>query len=163
MGKKVVFHYELSNAWLLPICEISVIKTDTSASAQYKIGCEKEKNIGLDHTIIQEINAVMENHTGIFKYRLHELEDEADLFDGVVNYFEFAALDGKSAQFLTFNIGEIHNPKARFIPSILDCSCAEHTNRNVIPIKAMEVVKTFEEIASILIKNGVPKDCFLLG
>ena len=38
----------------------------------------------------------------------------------------------------------------------------ENADREVIPIKAMEVVKTFDEIAAVLVKAGVPKEYFSL-
>lgn len=68
----------------------------------------------------------------------------------------------KAYTFFASNIGEVRDPDAHFSLSLSDCLNEENADREVIPIKAMEVVKTFDEIAAVLVKAGVPKEYFSL-
>ena len=160
MEQNTIFHYRLTDAWVRPLCEISINKNGSQASADYKIINGNEGKIELNYDVIQKIHAVMEMHPKIFEYT--DLEDPSDLLDGVMNFFEFTAPDGKNVHLLAFNIEEVRNPDAHFSPSLRECCDGEDSERNVTPIRAMEVVKTFDEIADILVRNGVPQDCLSL-
>lgn len=160
MEKSTIFHYRLTDAWREPLCEISITKDNSKASANYKTRSEKEGKIELDDNVIQRINTVMEMHPKIFEFT--DLEYPCDLFDGVMNFFDFTVPNGKSVHLSAFNIKTVRDPDMLFSPSIREYCNGDDPERNVIPIKAMEVVSTFDEIAAVLVKNGVPKDCLLL-
>lgn len=162
MSVRTIFSYRLKDAWGFPLRKVSVSVGDSKSRVRYKIVNEKRHNRQLNDDIICEINDIMEKHAKIFEYKSDELEMESDLFDGVINSFEFSTLDGKVAEFIASNIGEVHNPDAHFTLSLSDRFNAENADREVIPIKAMEVVKTFDEIAAVLVKAGVPKEYFSL-
>lgn len=160
MEKSTIFHYRLTDAWVRPLCEISITKDGSKANANYKTRNGKEGKIELDDDVIQKINTIMEMHSKIFAYT--DLEDPSDLLDGVINFFDFTTPNGESVHLAASNIKAVRDPDILFSPGYSECRDIEDANRNVIPIRAMEVVSTFDEIAAVLVKNGVPQDCLLL-
>ena len=162
MGNSTIFSYQLKDAWGDSLCKVTVSAGDSKARVRYKAMNKKRCSKQLNDDVIHEINAIMEEHSEIWTYSEFDLEEATGILDGVMNFFKFATLDGKSVRFSTPNIGEVRNPNAHFSPSFLGCSDAEAFRRNVSPTKAREVVKTFDEISSVLARIGVPKECFLL-
>ena len=160
MEKITIFHYRLADAWGMPLCEISITQNESKASADYKTRSRKEGKTELDNNVIHKINTVMEMHPKIFEYTDLEVPD---LFDGYMHSFDFTAPDGKSVRLLGVNIDAVRDPDTHFSPSLHDCYNGDDMKRNVIPIRAMEVVKTFDEITDILVENNIPQDCLLLS
>ena len=162
MSVSTIFSYRLKDAWGFPLCKVSVSVGGSKSRVRYKIVNEKRHSRQLNDDVICEINAIMEAHPKIWTYDEFSLEVPSGLLDGVMNFFEFATLDGKSVHFFASNIGEVRDPDAHFSLSLSDRLNEENADREVIPIKAMEVVKTFDEIAAVLVKAGVPKEYFSL-
>ncbi len=162
MESSTIFSYQLRDAWGYSLCNVSVSVGASKARVRYKAINKKRYSRQLDDDIIYEINTIMERHPEIWTYNEFDLEEPTGLLDGVMNFFEFATLDGKNVHFSTSNIGEIRNPNAHFSLNFFNCSSAKDLMRNVIPTKALEVVKTFDEISAVLVRIGIPKECFLL-
>ena len=60
---------------------------------------------------------------------------------------------------LAFNIGEVKTPGMSVSKVLLE---KVEPDEIVVPVKAMEVVKAFEEIAATLVANGVDAKCLRL-
>ena len=60
---------------------------------------------------------------------------------------------------MAFNIGEVKTPGMSFSKGLLEKG---EPGEIVVPVKAMEIVKTFEEIAATLVANGVDAKCLRL-
>ena len=69
-----------------------------------------------------------------------------------MNFFDFEASDERKVNLMAFNIGEVKTPGMSFSKGLLE---EGEPDEIVVPVKAMEVVKTFEEIAATLVANGV--------
>ena len=104
------------------------------------------------------IKSIVSEHTHILDYDSKELESP-DVFDGVMNFFDFEASDGRKVNLMAFNIGEVKTPGMSFSKGLLEKG---EPDEIVVPVKAMEVVKTFEEIAATLVANGVDAKCLRL-
>ncbi len=162
--KIVVFDYRLKDAWCAPLARVTVSWNGTEARVCYKNGNEKEKTRKLSEQAIREINEILEAHAVIFTYEENRLEvvcgvGDCIILDGLTNSFEFATLDGKSIHLYTDNIEMVRDPNAHFRKSWLSLITPEEKNQDVEPVRAREVLQTFDAIAAILEKNGVPPEC----
>lgn len=156
--KIVVFDYRLKDAWCAPLARVTVSWNGTEARVCYKNGNEKEKTRKLSEQAIREINEILEAHAVIFTYEENRLEMDYGVLDGVINSFGFATLDGKSVRLYTNNIKTVRDPNAHFRKSWL-FTTPEEMDQDVEPVRAREVLQTFDAIAAILEKNGVPPEC----
>ena len=107
---------------------------------------------------VDKIKSIVSEHAHILDYDSKELESP-DVFDGVMNFFDFEASDGRKVNLMAFNIGEVKTPGMSFSKGLLEKG---EPDEIVVPVKAMEVVKTFEEIAATLVANGVDAKCLRL-
>ena len=118
MSVSTIFSYRLKDAWGFPLCKVSVSVGGSKSRVRYKIVNEKRHSRQLNDDVICEINAIMEAHPKIWTYDEFSLEVPSGLLDGVMNFFEFATLDGKSVHFFASNIGEVRDPDAHFSLSL---------------------------------------------
>ena len=148
MKESIVFDYLLTNAWGLPLCRVSVSE---DGMVQYQNGRDEEHSLKLEKVEIEKIKEIVSRHSQILDYKSQELESP-DVLDGVMNFFDFKASDGRNVSLMAFNIGEANNPDMSFSKGLLE---EKTPGEIVIPVKAREVVKAFEEIAAVLVANGV--------
>ena len=148
MRENIVFDYLLANAWGLPLCRVSVSE---DGFVQCQEDRENTQGLQLKKAEVNKIKATVSEHAHILGYDSKELESP-NVFDGVMNFFDFKASDGRNVSLMAFNIGEANNPDMSFSKGLLE---EKTPGEIVIPVKAMEVVKTFEEIAAVLVANGV--------
>ena len=135
MRENIVFDYLLANAWGLPLCRVSVSE---DGFVQCQENRENTQGLQLEKAEVDKIKSIVSEHTHILDYDSKELESP-DVFDGVMNL-------------MAFNIGEVKTPGMSFSKGLLE---EGELDEIVVPVKAMEVVKTFEEIAATLVANGV--------
>ena len=152
MRENIVFDYLLANAWGLPLCRIRVIKKSyPDGFVQCQENRENTQGLQLEKAEVDKIKSIVSEHTHILDYDSKELESP-DVFDGVMNFFDFEASDGRKVNLMAFNIGEVKTHGMSFSKGLLE---EGEPDEIVVPVKAMEVVKTFEEIAATLVANGV--------
>ena len=155
MRENIVFDYLLANAWGLPLCRVSVSE---DGFVQYQENRENTQGLQLEKAEVDKIKSIVSEHAHILDYDSKELESP-DVFDGVMNFFDFEASDGRKVNLMAFNIGEVKTPGMSFSKGLLE---EGEPDEIVVPVKAMEVVKTFEEIAATLVANGVDAKCLRL-
>lgn len=163
MRENIVFDYLLANAWGLPLCRVSVSE---DGFVQCQENRENTQGLQLEKAEVDKIKSIVSEHAHIFvsehahilDYDSKELESP-DVFDGVMNFFDFEASDGRKVNLMAFNIGEVKTPGMSFSKGLLEKG---EPDEIVVPVKAMEVVKTFEEIAATLVANGVDAKCLRL-
>ena len=153
MKKNRVFGYFLRDAWLNPLCNVSVSE---DGIVQYRNEEEKTQQLQLEKRDVDRIKEIILEHSQILSYE--DLEFPSVL-DGVINLFDFRISNKRKVRLVAFNIGQVKNPNAHFMNGWMEESDLGET---VTPVKAMEVVKTFEEIAAILVANGVDAKCLRL-
>ena len=158
MEENILFRYLLTDAWCLRLSEVTVFK---NGKVRYKDGDHKTRYCELDALYLKQIEDIIRQHHVIFEYTSFEIESPSVL-DGVMNFFTFATQEGKSIDLLTFNIGEVRNPTAHFSEGFMSTREKHTLNHDIVPVKAINVVKTFDEIAEILIRNGVDSKCLRL-
>ena len=145
MRENIVFDYLLANAWGLPLCRVSVSE---DGFVQCQENRENTQGLQLEKAEVDKIKSIVSEHTHILDYDSKELESP-DVFDGVMNFFDFEASDGR----------KVNSPGMSFSKGLLEKG---EPDEIVVPVKAMEVVKTFEEIAATLVANGVDAKCLRL-
>ena len=155
MKENIVFDYLLTNAWCLPLCRVSVSE---DGMVQYQNGRDEEHSLKLEKVEIEKIKEIVSRHSQILDYKSQELESP-DVFDGVMNFFEVEASDGRKVHLMAFNIGEVKTTGMSFSKGLMEESKPDEV---VVPVKAKEVVRTFEEIAAVLVANGVDTKCLRL-
>ena len=156
--ENILFCYMLTDAWGLRLAKVTVFK---DGKVQYKDGKRKESCCKLNEPTLKQIEEILKQHAVIFEYTSSEIEFP-NILDGVMNFFTFATQEGESVKLMAFNIGEVRNPKGHFLEGFMPTSEKNILNHDVVPIKAINVVKTFDEIAEILVKNGVDLKCLRL-
>lgn len=155
MRENIVFNYWLANAWGLPLCRVSVSEDGV---VQCQENREDTQSLQLEKAEVEKIKAIVSEHAQILDYDSKKLESP-DVFDGVMNFFDFKASDGRTVNLMAFNIGEVNDPDMRFSKGLLE---EETPDEVVVPVKLREIVKTFEEIAAVLIRHGVDANCLRL-
>lgn len=158
MDKDILFRYSLTDAWASPLCDVSV---SPKGEVQYREGQEEYEYCTLDVQSLEMIENTIETHSSILDYESFELESP-NVLDGVMNFFDFSTQEGKRVHLMAFNIGEVRNPNASFSEGLLAWSKKETVKHNIVPVKAMNVIEAFDEIAKVLIKNGVSPKCLRL-
>ena len=156
--ENILFCYMLTDAWGLRLAKVTVFK---DGKVQYKDGKRKESCCKLNEPSLKQIKEILKQHAVIFEYTSSEIEFP-NILDGVMNFFTFATQEGESVELMAFNIGEVRNPKGHFLEGFMPTSEKNILNHDVVPVKAINVVKTFDEIAEILVKNGVDSKCLRL-
>lgn len=155
MNENIVFDYLLANAWGLPLCRVSVSEDGV---VQCQENREDTQRLQLEKAEVERIKAIVSEHAQILDYDSRELEMPS-VFDGVTNDFEFKSSDGRTVSLMAFNIDEVKNPNTHFSKGWMRESVPGEV---VVPVKLREIVKTFEEIAAILIQHGVDANCLRL-
>lgn len=155
MRENIVFDYLLANAWGLPLCCVSVSEDGV---VQCQENGEDTQSLQLEKAEVEKIKTIVSEHAQILDYDSKGLESP-DVFDGVMNFFDFKATDGRTVHLMAFNIGEVNEPDMRFSKGLLE---EKMPGEVVVPVKLREIVKTFEEIAAILIQHGVDANCLRL-
>ena len=149
--ENILFCYMLTDAWCVQLAKVTAFK---NGKVQYKDGKRKVSCCELDEPSLKQIEDILKQHAAIFEYTSSEIEFP-DVLDGVMNFFTFATQEGESVELMAFNIGEVRNPKGHLCEGFMPTSEKYTLNHDVVPVKAINVVKTFDEIAEILMKNGV--------
>ena len=103
MRENIVFDYLLANAWGLPLCRVSVSE---DGFVQCQENRENTQGLQLEKAEVDKIKSIVSEHTHILDYDSKELESP-DVFDGVMNFFDFEASDGRKVNLMAFNIGEV--------------------------------------------------------
>ena len=103
MRENIVFDYLLANAWGLPLCRVSVSE---DGFVQCQENRENTQGLQLEKAEVDKIKSIVSEHTNILDYDSKELESP-DVFDGVMNFFDFEASDGRKVNLMAFNIGEV--------------------------------------------------------
>lgn len=127
----------------------------------YKYGDSKAKSCKLDDLSFKQIEDTIKEHSVIFEYDSFEIESPL-VMDGVMNFFVFATQEGMRVDLMTFNIGEVRNPKACFSKGLSSSDEENSLSYDIVPVKAKNIVETFDEIVKILVKNGVSSKCLKL-
>ena len=145
--------------WQMPGgCRFAVCPCQKMASFNVRRTEKIHKGLQLEKAEVDKIKSIVSEHAHILDYDCKELESP-DVFDGVMNFFDFEASDGRKVNLMAFNIGEVKTPGMSFSKGLLEKG---EPDEIVVPVKAMEVVKTFEEIAATLVANGVDAKCLRL-
>lgn len=113
---------------------------------------ERSRNsffVGTD--VVERIQKIVSTHEAVFSYG--DLEYPA-MLDGVQQKFVFSTADRKK-RFTAQNISAVHSPHAVF-------HNPETFYKVDRPEKAIEVVRLFEEISTVLIEAGVNEKCLRL-
>ena len=110
MRENIVFDYLLANAWGLPLCRVSVSE---DGFVQCQENRENTQGLQLEKAEVDKIKSIVSEHTHILDYDSKELESP-DVFDGVMNFFDFEASDGRKVNLMAFNIGEVKTPGMSF-------------------------------------------------
>lgn len=158
MDNFVLFKYRLTDAWCQPICKVSV---SDRGIVRYQHDDKKSQKTHLHTESIEKIQSILTAHSNIYEYSTFDLESPS-IIDSVINHFYFAASNEKQVALTAFNIGEVQNPNAHFSEGFLSLAEKKTAKRDIIPVKALEVVKAFDEIAAVLIENGVNPSCLRL-
>lgn len=151
MKGDVIFRYQLLTAWGSLICETVVRKTDAGAVISSHTDEKKQKRLSVGIDVVERIQKIVSTHEAVFAY--NDLEHPA-MLDGVQQRFVFST-ENRKKKFVAWNIGKVHSPHAIFH----DPGTLEKVDR---PERALEVVKLFEGISSVLIEAGVNEKCLRL-
>lgn len=154
--ENILFRYKLTDAWCTQLSKVTVFK---NGKVRYKDGERKTRCYNLDALSLKRIEDIINQYSIIFEYTSFEIESPS-VMDGVMNFFDFATQEGNSVNLMTFNIGEVRNPNAHFSKGMF--SPIETANHDIVPAKAITVVKAFDEISEILVRNGVNSNCLRL-
>lgn len=156
--ENILFDYMLTDAWCVRLAKVTVFK---NGKVQYKDGKHKVSCCELDEPSLKRIEDIIRQHAVIFEYTSSEIEFP-NVLDGVMNFFTFATPEGKTVDLMTFNIGEVRNLNGYFSERSMPTSEKNTLSYDIIPVKAINVVKTFDEIAEILVRNGIDSKCLRL-
>ena len=116
MRENIVFDYLLANAWGLPLCRVSVSE---DGFVQCQENRENTQGLQLEKAEVDKIKSIVSEHAHILDYDSKELESP-DVFDGVMNFFDFEASDGRKVNLMAFNIGEVKTPGMSFSKGLLE-------------------------------------------
>ena len=94
MSGRIIFSYSLSNAWCLPLCDVSVSE---NGEVEYQDGTDKVETIFISGNEIEKIKEIIAAHPRIFEYKEVEFPS---VLDGVMNFFEFSTVEGKENHIL---------------------------------------------------------------
>lgn len=156
--ENTLFCYILTDAWCVRLAKVTVFK---NGKVWYEDGKHKVSCCELDEPSLKRIEDIIKQHAVIFEYTSSEIEFP-NVLDGVMNFFTFATPEGKTVDLMTFNIGEVRNLNGYFSERSMPTNENHTLNYDVVPVKAINVVKTFDEVAEILVKNGVDSKCLRL-
>ena len=151
MKGSVIFRYQLLTAWGSRICETVVREENAGAKIISFADGRKQKQLSAGIDIVERIQKIVSAHEVVFTYG--DLEYPA-MLDGVQQKFVFSTADRKK-RFTAQNISAVHSPHAVFH----DPETFYKVDR---PEKAIEVVRLFEEISTVLIEAGVNEKCLRL-
>ena len=110
MRENIVFDYLLANAWGLPLCRVSVSE---DGFVQCQENRENTQGLQLEKAEVDKIKSIVSEHAHILDYDSKDLSRQI-VFDGVMNFFDFEASDGRKVNLMAFNIGEVKTPGMSF-------------------------------------------------
>lgn len=129
----IIFSHFLSDAWGFPILKITVYDSDTE-----NVICCDSNNSKKIYTVsketIKSICDIIDRHSEILEYDSKDIEFPSVL-DGFTSYFIFSDKIKKN-EFYVFNIWAFKEDYSK-------------------AVKAKNILKVFDSIAEILIKNGI--------
>lgn len=159
MQKRCIFRYRLSDAWIQPISQIEVFEDEKSGSVSGYLGWEpiyfdkegikKDSSfeIALNQSDIEQIKTLMLQY--LVKFSDIELEITG-VWDGVINYFEFSPEDTVSNKITAFNLWAFR----------------EDSGVDILgepPYKGKRLLRLYDDIAAILLKNNVSENYLRIG
>ena len=159
MQKRCIFRYILSDAWMQPISQIEVFEDEESGSVRGHLGWEpiffdeegikKDSSfeIALNQSDIEQIITLMIQY--LVKFSDIELEITG-VFDGVINFFEFSPKDTVSNKITAFNLWAFR----------------EYSGVDILgepPYKGKRLLRLYDDIAAILLKNNVSENYLRIG
>lgn len=158
VDENILFRYKLTDAWCTQLSKVTVFK---NGKVRYKDGERKTRCCKLDALSLKGIEDIINRHSVIFEDTSFEIESPS-VMDGVMNFFDFATQEGNSVHLMASNIGEVRNPNAHFSEGLFSPIKNHTANHDIIPAKAITVVKAFDEISEILVRSGVNSNCLRL-
>ena len=156
--ESILFRYELTDAWGMKLSKVTVLK---NRKVMYKYGDSKTKSCKLDDLSFKQIEDIIKEHSVIFEYDSFEIESPT-VMDGVMNFFTFTTQERMNVDLMTFNIGEVRNPNAHFFKGLNSSNKEDSLSYDIVPVKAKNIVGTFDEIVRVLVRNGVSSKCLRL-
>ena len=155
MEKGCIFEYFCKNAWAFPLHGVTLLEEANGGVARCGKCLSEETaqtfEVRISAADVEAVRNVMLAHPAVFLYQDVEFPM---IFDGVINTFTFSPAPDRSVTLWADNIGAVKEPDVSWTD--------EHGTEISHPGRAVEVVTVFNEIAAILQKAGVEKDCLRL-